>query len=89
MEVKVNANALPEGVMSMSDFEYELGAMEVDGYRPAHYEGDAEIAERYPCSLCGGRTRYVGCMKDTPNSLRPVTYRAFVVCDKCGYAYEF
>lgn len=44
----MSANALPEGALPMSDFEYELGVMEMEGYLHTHFEGDAEIAERYP-----------------------------------------
>ena len=46
------------------------------------YVIDAEIAEQYPCSECGGHMHYES--ERTKNS-----YRAFSVCDDCGNREEF
>ena len=70
---------------------YTLGRMVAQGYRfgaPSQEaeEIDAQIAERYPCSVCGGPMHYEAYHK---HNGRYTEYVALAVCNRCGHQVEF
>lgn len=59
-----------------------------EGYQSFFVQIDAEIAEKYPCIVCGRPTRYAGMIKLlAPHGLN--VYHAYSICDHCDLAFEF